>query len=157
MNFFIGIAAVVVFTAAGIIVSGKYSSRFKFFSCLGEFNSAVFRDVNFRRDGVLEVLKRQFSFGDFNAYCKEVSLSLANDLEIPSPPDYLEKEDREYVVKYFETAGYCSGSTASDFLTEQRTRIGERTEELKSESRKFSSLGLKLGFSVGLIFFVIVI
>ena len=157
LKLILGICVTILSTLAGKRFTDKYFKRYNFFLSLGGFNSAAIRNMDFEKKGISEMLEMRFDDDDFNDYLQTVSKSVKSETDCPLPPEFLEEKDRKAVREYFQNIGKFSSSTEKDFLLVKRGEFSDRTSELKSNSDKFSSLGLKLGFALGITVFILLI
>ncbi|MBO4262286.1 MAG: hypothetical protein J5903_00690 [Clostridia bacterium] len=157
IKYIVGFLVVAISTVAGKKFTEKYKCRYDFFKALSAFNSEVIRDMAYKKDGLLSVMKKSYGNDSFDEYLKKVAKSAEEGTELPEPPEFLEREDGGYVKKYFSQIGRFSSAAETDLLLSAREELNARTEEHKSKSDKFAALGAKLGFAVGMTVFIIII
>ena len=157
LKIFIGIIMVAISTFVGKKFTSKYTERVKFFRSLSDFNSALIRDLAYKKDGLLAALSEEYGYSEFDGYLKEVYKAYLNDSDIPSPPEFITQSDARNIVEYFKNIGGYGEVAEKDFLNAKREEFLEKTTELKEFSKKFSSLGSKLGFALGATLFIVIL
>ena len=157
LRIIIGISVTALSTFIGKKYTDKYCKRYSFLKALCDFNSALLRDVKFKKNGILDVLGDDFGNKDFDVFIHEYKLAMESGSNLPTLPDYLDDKDKEEIDGYFIKIGKSSSVSEYNFLLLKREEFAERCSELKIESQKYSSLGTRLGFILGVTVFIIII
>lgn len=157
LKILLGIIIVGLTTIVGKKATKRHILRTNFFSSLSEFNSALLRDLAYKKDGVVSVLKKKYQDEEFNEYVRKVSFAYINNEQTPFPPEFLSETDKKTVTEYFYEIGRYGERAQKDYLKVKREEFAEKVTELKKISDKFSTLGSKLGFALGAVLFILIV
>lgn len=148
----IGVIAVFVCTAIGAACSGAFKKRVDFYSAVLSFNSELKRNLVFRRENVAEILQ---SKKEYAALCVFYPSEEKNESE--AAPDFLTQEQLDVINDYFSSVGKRDGEAEERFLDYFDGVFKAESEKCNAESKKYKSLGKKLGLSLGLVFFILIL
>ena len=155
---FVCIAIVVVSTFIGKSFSDKHSKQYSFYCALKSFNLSLKRNIKFKRQNLIELLDFKSSDEDFNCYLSSCKLTLVSNENIDRFfPFWCSDNDKDFLVAYMEGVGKNGRESELDFINSQEEIIDERIAKIEENMKKYSSLGQKLGFALGMGLVVIII
>lgn len=152
LKILIGVVAVFVCTAIGAAYSGIYKKRVDFYSAILSFNSELKRNLVFRRENVAEILQ---SKKEYAMLC--VFYPSAEKEENRATPEFLTQEQLAVINDYFSSVGKRDGEAEEQFLDYFDGVFKAESEKCNAENKKYKSLGKKLGLSLGLVFFILIL
>ena len=153
----LGFAILLLTSYLGKKMTEKYSLRFKFISALDDFNSAMIRDISFKREGVIALMANDYGNEDFEKYLKGVVNAKKIDTALPELPPYIQADDAIKISDYFSSIGSLNSNSEVDLLNSMREQLSKKKSEYGETSSKYKNLGLKLGFALGAALFIIII
>ncbi len=146
-------------TLLGRNFTDKYFKRLNYFEQFLNFNRYLKQNLLFKRENLVNLL-------DFTSSCEDFLLTLSSfktsilleesysDIFIP---DYVEQIDREIFIDYFSKIGKGNLTSELDFLSSFEIVLNEKLLKIKDNNSKFSKLGQKLGFAVGMAVTILII
>ena len=156
IKYLLGLIIAAASTITGKRSTDRYKKRYEFFNSLSSFNSDVIRDMAYKKNGILSLMQKSYGNAPFDEYLAKIEKSIREETGLPEVPYFLEREDGEFVSGYFSEIGKFSSASETDFLAAAREELAARTEERREKAKKYSSLGAKLGFAVGMTVFIII-
>ena len=154
---FLGIILFLIAFICGDNLSKKYANRSLFYNSLEEFNGDFISLINFRKDNLITLLKKEYSSEYLNILLQskiQVICNKENDLDMPS--FLLEKEKLE-LEEYFSQLGIYDSNTQLDFLKRYNEYFFNKVTESKSEEKQKGALYKKIGALIGVISFILVL
>lgn len=154
---FLGIILFLIAFICGDNLSKKYANRSLFYNSLEEFNGDFISLINFRKDNLITLLKKEYSSEYLNKLLQskiQVICNKENDLDMPS--FLLEKEKLE-LEEYFSQLGIYDSNTQLDFLKRYNEYFFNKVTESKSEEKQKGALYKKIGALIGVISFILVL
>lgn len=152
LKIFIGVLAVFLCSAIGAAYSGAYKKRADFFALLLSFNSALKGNLVFRRENVAGILRSKKEYSALRGLYRS-----DEEEEKPTMPEFLAREQRAVINDYFATVGKNDGEAEEKFLDYYDGIFKAEAEKCDAENMKYRSLGKKLGLSLGLVFFILIL
>ncbi len=148
-----------VSTLLGKSLTDKHSLKKKYFEDLKDFNGDLIRNLKFRKDTLFNTLKTYSCQNDFNYTLDSYRAYVYNAGEVEDVffPQYIDGEDRTFLYSYFEKLGKGNSFSEVEFLTFSQDIINEKLLKIKDNCSKFSKLGQKLGFAVGMTVFILIL
>ena len=148
-----------VSTFLGKSLTDKYSSKKNYFEDLKDFNGNLIRNLKFRKDTLFNTLKTYSYQSDFNYTLESYKTYVYTGGEIEDLffPQYIDGEDKTFLYSYFEKIGKGNSFSEGDFLSSSQEVINEKLLKIKDNCSKFSKLGQKLGFAVGMTVFILIL
>ena len=152
LKILIGVTVVFLCTAIGAVYSGVYKKRVDFYSSVLSFNSELKRNLIFRRENIAGILQSK----------KEYSLLCGlyhsdGGAENRTAPEFLTQEQFAIISDYFFSVGKRDGEAEEQFLDYYGEVFKAELEKCNAENKKYKSLGKKLGLSLGLVFFILIL
>ena len=154
---FLGIILFLIAFICGDNLSKKYANRSLFYNSLEEFNGDFISLINFRKDNLITLLKKEYSSEYLNKLLQskiQVICNKENNLDMPS--FLLEKEKLE-LEEYFSQLGIYDSNTQLDFLKRYNEYFFNKVSESKSEEKQKGALYKKIGALIGVISFILVL
>lgn len=154
---FLGIILFLIAFVCGDNLSKKYSNRSSFYKSLEEFNGDFISLINFRKDNLITLLKKEYPSEYLNKVLQskiEVMRENINDLNMPS--FLIDKEKRE-LEEYFSQLGIYDSNTQLDFLKRYNEYFFNKVVESKNEEKQKGTLYKKIGALIGVISFILVL
>lgn len=154
---FLGIILFLIAFVCGDNLSKKYSNRSSFYKSLEEFNGDFISLINFRKDNLITLLKKEYPSEYLNKVLQskiEVMRENTNDLNMPS--FLIDKEKRE-LEEYFSQLGIYDSNTQLDFLKRYNEYFFNKVVESKNEEKQKGTLYKKIGALIGVISFILVL
>ena len=152
-----GILITIISTILGRKAVKSHSDRLSFYKSLCEFNSTLLKDLSFKRNGVAEAFEKNYYFEDFNDCLKCVNERFFNGKEIVIDRRYLKDGERREIEVYFGEIGKYSSITETDYLKQKGEEFAEIVKASEEKTKKFLSLGPKLGFTLGIVVFILIL
>lgn len=151
MNLYIGFLGIIIFTLLGKLFSGKNEDKRAFFIDFINFNLKLKNEILFTHKTIDEI-SLSLNNGDFkNALQKYLDSGEVVKLK------YLDKNEFSLFENYLFNLGNADIKTQMNFLNSIEKELGEYHQKAIQDEKKYRSLYLKVGFLVGLIFFILVI
>ena len=157
LNVILGVTAVLLCTYFGRKITARYKEIYDFISAFDEFNSALIRDVSFKKEGVIALMNQKYGNDDFNEYLQGVISAKKNHGDLPDLPQYVKGDDAFKISEYFSTVGTSYSAAETDLLRSTRDELGEKKKNYRELSQKYATLGSKLGFALGAALFIVII
>ncbi len=151
----IGISVVFFTTFLGKKFSDKFVGRDKFMAALISFNNRLITNLSFKRESIPEFIVNDFGNDDFNSTLSGIDFT-KDDLGL-SFPDYIKKDDSKIFRDYFIAIGKQSEYAENEYLRSMNDVFSEMKKKTSIEAEKARPLGLKIGFSLGVIIFIIIL
>lgn len=148
----IGGFVVLLCAAIGSAYSGVYKKRVDFYSSLLSFNSELKRNLFFRRENVAGILQ---SKKEYASLCGLYRPDEESSDRIVS--EFLAQEQCDVVKEYFSSVGKRDGEAEEKFLDYYEGVFKAEYDKCVVENCKYKSLGKKLGLSLGLVFFILIL
>ena len=155
LKIIVGITITAITTFIGKKLSDKFVYRDKFFAALISFNNRLISNLSYKKEELPVFIKNDFGFDDFNSTVSSLNFGLS-DLGL-SFPDYLKKDDVKISRDYFIAIGKQSNFAETKYLRSMDRVFSEIKEKTAIQAEKSKSLGIKLGFSLGVIVFIIIL
>ncbi len=150
----LGILITALTTWIGKKISDKYIYQEKFLNALNTFNGELIRNLAFRHDSIAKIRNKDFHFSDFNDFVSRVDF---DGVIASGCPKYLDKDQRDAVISYFSGLGRNSLSAEKNFLEEYKVVFDDAVEKLRARNVKIKPLGIKIGFAIGIIIFILLL
>lgn len=130
----------------------KYKNQYLFYSSLCDFCKDFEINLTFNKLSVKQMVKKRYKSNEFNSVLDGVLHS--ESLELPT---YLSSKEISDVTKFFSDLGVTD--TASQLLTVKNYKniFCEAQASKNSEYKKYYSVFIKIGFSIGFMIMVMVI
>ena len=152
-----GIIITVISTILGRKAVKSHSDRLSFYKSLCEFNCTLLKDLSFKRNGVAEAFEKDYFYDDFNDCLKVVKQNFFSGKEIKIDRRYLKDDERREIEVYFGEIGKYSSVTETDYLKQKGEEFAEIVKSSEEQTKKFLSIGPKLGFTLGIIVFILIL
>ncbi len=159
VKFIIGIALVGVSTVLGKRLTVKHLYRLKYYECLSRFNLHLKQNLLHKKEDLLELLRFKCDNEDFSATLTSLKLNvtLENDASELYFPYWADGDDRAFLSNYFNSLGENNLQAEMENIVIQENLINDKVLKIADKSSKFSNLGQRLGFSVGMVVFIIIL
>ena len=159
VKLFIGAIIIISCTAFGKRYTLKYSQSVKFYECLARFNLQLKQNLMFRHDNLLNLLDFTTANQDFRATLNSFKCFKANTLNTLDLyfPLWANEEDKQFLTDYFISLGKGNADAEMENILYFEEQIKEKLKKIEDKSSKFSNLGQKLGFAVGMAIFIIIL
>ena len=112
----------------------------------------------FKRDNLLNLLNYDSKNIDFNTTLNSVKVNKCyrhnKDVYLPS---WVNDDDVYFILNYFDTIGFYSVDAEVENIRIQEELINEKLSKIADKSNKYSNLGQKIGFSLGMAIFIIIL
>ena len=152
------IAVLILSTVMGKSFSDKHDKRYQFYNSLKNFNLSLKQNIKFKRKGVLQLFEDKSYCADFSFLLSSYKLSVLQGFDKKlSFPTWADREDEEFLTTYLNGLGKNSSETELDFINSYEEIINQKLIKIEENKHKFSKLGQKLGFTVGLGLVIIII
>ena len=152
VKLFIGLISIVICTVVGKSITDKYCHKKLYFEYFKDFNQKLKQNLTYKRESMIKML----DFDCKNEYLNDTLKSFKTYLfygknvdDIYFPP-FLEDEEIKIFKDYFETIGKNSAVSELEFIKYFDDKLNEKLLKIRDKINKFSTLGQKIGFSVGL-------
>jgi|GEM_PF-2587598 len=154
IRFILGAILLCVTTALGYKFADKYRYRAKVFGRLENFNAQLVSRLGFNNPTVfeeVEKLKRDLPdvIGDQSGFLRGERFACLDKK--------LTEEQRQIISSYINCLGTSDVAGQKQILAGYSDILKRQAEEASAYTKKISSLSVRLGFSAGLIIFVIII
>lgn len=153
MKIAVGIAVVAALTLIGKCFSEKYKRKSEFFESLYYFNRDLSSNISYKKDSLSILIKKKYSSEDFN---RLLNNAFAND-ELCELPRYLCVGEIDFLREYFNSIGKNTSFGEADYIEHADAIIKAYRDESKKFEVKYSPLYVKLGFTLGLTAFILII
>ena len=159
VKIFIGISLVVISTILGKSFTDKYKKRLNYYEKIKEFNNKLKRNIYYKQDSLLKLLDVDSKNDNFNQTLKSYKLYLysGDSIEDIYLPDFLEEDDKLELINYFNSLGKNSVLSELEFNGYYEEQFNEKLCKIRDKNSRFSNLGQKLGFSFGLVVFILIL
>lgn len=159
VKLFIGIAIILTCTSFGKGYTIKYSKSVKYYECLAKFNLQLKQNLMFKHDNLLNLLDFTTNNQDFKATLNSFKCSTANSLNVFDLyyPLWANEEDKQFIDDYFTNLGKGNTDAEMENILYFEELIKEKLKKITDKSSRFSNLGQKLGFAVGMAIFIIIL
>lgn len=148
----IGFLIVAACTVIGANYSDIQKKREEFFFYLSDFNARLIMNLAYKKENVKKILEEE-KYLRF----KEIYENKRGEQSENRFPKYLSEEQKKIVSDYFSNVGKGATKAEEEFLDYQSKIISEQLEICKAERIKNKNIGEKLGFSVGLVVFILIL
>ena len=113
----------------------------------------------FRHDNLLNLLDFTTANQDFRATLNSFKCFKANTLNTLDLyfPLWANEEDKQFLNDYFISLGKGNADAEMENILYFEEQIKEKLKKIEDKSSKFSNLGQKLGFAVGMAIFIIIL
>jgi hypothetical protein len=156
---FLGCAFIIFCTTIGKKTTDKYKLKLDYFECLYNFNNALKQNLMHRQENILNLVNVDTFCQDFKATLSSFKLSKQNEttnLDIYFP-DWADDEDKVFLLNYFSLLGKGNLQSEMENMLYHEEIINEKLNKIADKNSKFSKLGQKLGFAVGMTVFIIIL
>lgn len=147
----LGIIFIVLGSFIGKKTTDKYLQAQKYFCALTDFNRNLISNLEYKRESVKTLAKKNYGFADFD---KTVGSVFEEELFIPK---YLDEGQVKFLKEYLSGIGRNNESAEKAFLSYSEREIVKILDECADKNKKYGSLGLKLGFAAGAAAFILII
>ncbi len=156
---FFGVVIIPLCTILGRNITDKYFKRLNYFEQFLNFNKHLKQNLLFKRENLINLLNFPSSCEDFSLTLSSFKTSImleesSNEIFIPK---YVEQKDKDIFIDYFSKIGKGSLTSELDFLNGFEIILNEKLVKIKDNNSKFSKLGQKLGFAVGMAVTILII
>lgn len=159
-QFIIGILSIPICFVMGKNITSKYSKRYAFYLEFEKLINCLSRNLKFKRENIVTVLENfKSTCIDFDCTVKSAIGLICNNY-ISSQlylPNWIDESDVSFFSGFFERIGESSINSELDFLTETQYILDEKLLKIKENNGKFTKLGQRLGLSLGLTIFILVL
>ncbi|MBQ9782281.1 MAG: hypothetical protein IJW26_03755 [Clostridia bacterium] len=157
-KFIFCIAILLASTLIGKTFTDKHAKKYSFYDSLKRFNLSLKQNIKFKRKNIIELLDFKTSDEDFNCFLSSYKLKVTaiNDEKIYTPT-WASEEDVEFLTSYLNGIGKNGSISELDFLNSYEDGINDKLIKIKENDAKYSKLGQKLGFAVGMGLVVIIL
>lgn len=156
----IGILSIIVCFYIGKNTTSKYSKRQVYYIEFERLLNCLMRNLKFKRENIISVLSNFASTcPDFDCTIKSATAlishkEVSNQLYIPN---WIDDQDAMFFYNFFEKIGAQSTQSELDFLSEIQYILNEKLLKIKENNVKFTKLGQRLGISLGLTIFILIL
>ena len=159
VKIFLGCFIITVCTAIGKKTTAKHKHKLSYYECLLSFNKALKQNLQFKQEDLLNLVNFDYKNQDFNASISSFKLAKQNvfDYQELYYPEFLDKDDRAFLSNYFELLGKGNTKAEMENLVFYEELINEKVCKIADNCSKFSNLGQRLGFAVGMAVFIIIL
>lgn len=155
MRMILGIVVIVLCTCFGYILSLKYRKRCKYYTDFSDFNILLKKEVSFSQRTICELVDLKIKDNESDFYLVLNNVISGNNSKIPLK--YLSEGERNFFLSYCKNIGSLDKSSQLDYLEVVQRDVDDGKEKANKDEKKYCSLCVKLGFLIGLIFFIILI
>lgn len=146
-------------TFVGKNTTAKFTHKLKYYQCLTRFNLLLKQNLMYKQDNLLKLLDFNFENSDFKTSLQSLKIvkyneSTSNELYFP---EYLETEDIAFLTNYFTSLGRGNLDSEMENLLFYENEINEKVDKIADKNSKFSNLGQKLGFAIGMTVFIVIL
>lgn len=153
MKLVFGIVAVAALTLLGKCFSEKYKRKSEFFESLYYFNRDLSSNISYKKDSLSVLTKKKYASEDFN---RVLNNAFESD-EFCELPRYLSNGEIDFLREYFNSIGKNTTCGEVEYIEHADVIIKSYRDETKKFEVKYSPLYVKLGFSLGLTVFILMI
>ena len=159
VKIFLGGIIILSCTLFGKKYTSQYYLKLKYFECLAELNLQLKQNLMFKHDNLLNILYSPPYSSDFNTTLDSFKLYKSNNLIAIDLyfPYWANDDDKQFITNYFLSLGKGNRDSEMENIIYYENIISEKLKKISDKSSKFSSLGQKLGFAVGMAIFVIIL
>lgn len=159
VKFILGCFAVVVCTFLGKKFTDKYLQKLLYYESLQSFNLNLKSNLRFKRDSILNLLDNEYKCKDFCLTLQSFKTCVFTDGKFSDVffPDWFDLEDLNFLTEYLLNLGKGNSSSEKEFIDAYQILIDEKLVKIKDNNCKFSKLGKRLGFSVGMAVFILIL
>ena len=143
---FVGILGVILCTFIGYSYSLRFTKRCKFYDDLLNFINLLKTEVSFSKNTINEIYKNLDNMSDLYAF-----------LIKGEKVRYLTIDEENMLHEFQSLVGSSDSSSQLKMLDYYEEKIRKKLKLEENNKIKFSSSGIKIGFMVGLIVFVMVL
>ncbi len=148
MKLFLGVVILILCTIFGYIFSQKYVDRRKFYFDFLSFNKIFRTEIKYGKEPIEKVFSK-IEDKKFYQYC----ICKLNDKEVNSP-SFLKQEEVQFLNNYVNFIGKSDSISQENFINSSEGYLQEKYTNSINEEKKYKDLYVKLGFLIGLIFFI---
>lgn len=148
MNLAFGLFFLTLSTVGGYFLSLKFIERRKFYSDFINFNKNFRAEINYGKNTLLNIINKNLE-GKFYSILKAVYNE--EDYVLPS---FILEDEKDFINNYFDFIGKTDKDSQEKFIDTSFVRLNEIYNSCLNEERKYKKLYVKLGFLIGLIFFI---
>lgn len=152
LKLLVGITAVVTVTLFAKLKCKKLYSEYSFYNSLCEYLKSVKSSAGYKKAKLSEITVKNDEFigflGTFPSDGKTESLNM---------PDYLSEAEKLKIITLFSLIVSSDASTLCDALNLYIAEYSALAEEKRAKLIKQKPVYIKVGFSVGLMLFIMVI
>ena len=148
------VGALCVITCVKIAKSKAESLKItsNFWQALIDFCNAMVIDLSYKKSTLKELFSKDYNCNDFNNFLKKYEYS--GDFEFPS---YVLEDEKMLISSFFSYLGKSDSEAQKQYLLAKQTEFVSILHKKMKYQNKFYSVILTVGFSVGLMLFVMVI
>lgn len=155
----LGCAFIVVCTMLGKKFTDKYLQKLLYYESLQLFNLNLKVNLRFKRDSILNLLDQEYKSKDFCLTMQSFKTCIfsSGNLSDVYFPSWCESEDITFFTEYLLNLGKGNSYSEMDFADAYQILIDEKLVKIKDNNGKFTKLGKRIGFSVGMAVFILIL
>ena len=156
---FVGVIFIAISTVLGKKITSKYLLKLKYYESLKRFNLHLKQNLMYKRDNLLDLLNFSCENQEFLATISSFKLNLYSETSRDEVylPYWVDEEDKRFLNDYFNSLGKNNLDAEVEFVSAEQVIIDEKVKIIADNSSRFSNLGQKLGFSLGMVVFIIIL
>lgn len=144
----VGVFLMITCTVCGYVFSMKYVDRRKFFSEFLTFNKNFKSEIIFSNRTLGQILDVEFEGKFF-----EIIKCFYHEEEIDIPR-FLSDEEVCFLRNYLEYIGKTDKASQENFAEFSNVRLTKIVDSCIEEEKRYKNFCVKMGFLIGLIFFI---
>ena len=152
MNIFIGILCTIISTFLGYYFAEKYILRKKFYNDFYYFNKNLYNQISFNKKTIIDIIQEKKENSYFNNVLKSYFIEKNFLLN-----KHFTVDENEFVLEYLSNIGASDYNTQKKYITEIEGLIKEKKQLSEVEEKKYKKVYIKLGFTIGVIIFIILL
>ena len=150
----LGVSCILLFVKVAISKSKLKQEIYSFYYELYLFCNNLYSEMVYSKKPIKEFFSKKYNNVILQGIIQDY---LENNLQNSKYLDYLEGENKEKVITFFNLLGKSNSESQKNDILAYKNEFLKIYNEKQAEYKKFYSLYVKIAFSVGLIVMIVVI
>ena len=140
----------------GYLASIKFVDRRDFWERFDYWHKKIIAEIAFSKRTLPEIFNEAES-SDKNDLFLMVAKDYVKNHKTIIKFNFLCKEEKEFIDKYFQNIGTMDGDTQLNYLKSFETELEKYVSGSELKNKRFRPLFIKMGFLIGLVIFILII
>ncbi len=148
----LGVSSVYFCSKIAMSKANSIKNRYLFWESASACCGLLLQEFSYKKRPVKALLKYNFSSSEFSVLLS----NFINNHNLEFPP-FINEMEENTLKSFFEEVGKSDSETQKLAINSYKTQFNSLAVEKKTEYKKSYSLTLKVGFSIGVMLFIMVI